>query len=78
MMRTGVPVLVDPQSPDSTDPGKFMLNRKPARAIHHFSGWHVPINLSWFSGSLDQPRINRDSFYWYAFAIPLFRTWANW
>jgi hypothetical protein len=71
--RTGVPALVDPQSPDPTDPGKFMLDGKPARVIHHFSGWHVPLNLSWFSGSLDQPRINRDGFYWYAFAIPQFK-----
>lgn len=68
--RTGVPALVEPQSPDPTDPGKFMLNGKTARVIHHFSGWHVPINLSWFSGSFDQPKINRGSFFWYTFAIP--------
>jgi len=70
--RTGVPALVDPKSPDPTDPGKFLLNGKPARVIHHYSGWHVPVNLSWFKGSFNQPKINKDSFYWYAFAVPKF------
>jgi hypothetical protein len=60
---------VNPASPDG-DPGKFMINGKTARAIHHFSGWHVPISLGWFSGGYDQPVINGTAFYWYAFAIP--------
>jgi hypothetical protein len=49
ILRTGVPALVDPQSPDPTDPGKFVLNGKSARVVHHFSGWRVPINQSWFA-----------------------------
>lgn len=63
------PVL-DARSPDPRDPGKFTLDGKPARAIHHFSGWFAPINLGWFGGSYDMPRINGGEFYWYAFAIP--------
>ena len=60
---------VNPASPDG-DPGKFLINGKAARAIHHFSGWHVPISLGWFSGGYGQPVINGSAFYWYAFAIP--------
>jgi len=44
--------------------------REGARAIHRFSGWHVPTSLGWFSGGYDQPVINGTAFYWYAFAIP--------
>ena len=61
--------LVHPGSPDG-DPAKFLIAGKIARAIHHFDGWYVPINLSWFAGSYDQPVINRTPFYWYVFAIP--------
>jgi len=61
--------LVDPASPDG-DPAKFLIAGKLARAIHHFDGWYVPINMSWFAGSYDQPIINRTPFYWYVFAIP--------
>ena len=64
--------LLDPRSPDPTDPGKFVLSGLPARVIHHFSGWHVPINLDWFRGSFDEPRINKLSFHWFVFAIPTF------
>jgi hypothetical protein len=64
--------LLDPASPDPSDAGKFTLARKPARVIHHWSGWHVKINLDWFRGSFDMPRINRLPFHWYAFAIPSF------
>jgi hypothetical protein len=63
------PPVVDPVSPDG-DPGKFCIDGKTARAIHHFNGWNVPINLGWFSGSYDQPEIHKTPFYWYAFAIP--------
>jgi hypothetical protein len=62
-------LLVSPVSPDG-DPGKFLIDGKAARAIHRFSGWHVPISLGWFSGGYDQPVINGTAFYWYAFAIP--------
>lgn len=64
--------VLDPHSPDPTDPGKFMLAGEPARVIHHFSGWHVPIDLAWFQGSFEKPRINRLPFHWYVFAIPTF------
>jgi HNH endonuclease len=57
-------------SPDLGDIGKFSLLDQPARAIHRYSGWHIPINLSWFSGSLDLPEIKNGEFYWYAIAIP--------
>jgi hypothetical protein len=50
-------LLISPASPDS-DPEKFLIDGKVARAIHRFSGWHVPINPGWFSGGYDQPVIN--------------------
>lgn len=62
-------VALDPRSPDG-DVGKFWLDGRPARAIHHFDGWYVPIDLGWFEGSLDPPKINRGEFHWYVFAIP--------
>jgi hypothetical protein len=65
-------IAVNPNSPDPSDPGKFSINGKPARVIHHFSGWHVPIDLEWFRGGYNQPRINRGHFFWYVFAIPDF------
>ena len=54
-------LLIKPASPDG-DPGKFLIDGKVARAIHRFSGWHVPINLGWFSGGYDQPVINGTAF----------------
>src|SRR5947207_13351275 len=60
---------VDSASPDG-DPAKFLIDGKIARAIHHFDGWYVPINMSWFAGSICQPMLNRTPFYWYVFAIP--------
>jgi hypothetical protein len=62
-------VSIDALSPDG-DVGKFVVNGQVARAIHHFSGWHVPVNLAWFAGSLEPPSINGYPFHWYAFAIP--------
>ncbi|MFC1866549.1 hypothetical protein ACFL0H_00185 [Thermodesulfobacteriota bacterium] len=73
----GLPIVVDHLTPDPSDPGKFIIEGKPARAIHHYDGWYVPINLTWFEGSFDQPRIQRGEFYWYAFAIPTFGTLAR-
>ncbi len=32
--------LLDPRSPEPTDPGKFVLAGEPARVIHHFCGFH--------------------------------------
>ena len=68
--------LIDPISPDG-DLGKFLIAGRPARAIHHFDGWYVPINIDWFSGSFDLPRIHRTPFYWYAFAIPKRNRYRN-
>jgi hypothetical protein len=62
-------ITLDRTSPDG-DAGKFMLHGRVARAIHHFDGWYVPINLSWFDGSFDPPEIHREPFHWYVFAIP--------
>lgn len=62
-------ITFDTASPDG-DAGKFVLDSRPARAIHHFDGWYVPINLDWFAGSFDPPVIHRQPFYWYVFAIP--------
>jgi hypothetical protein len=67
---TGAPVVVHQNVTSQPDEAKFNLNGKMARIISFFSGWHVPINLDWFSGSYDQPQIQGSSFYWYAFAIP--------
>lgn len=62
---------INPNPPPSlSDKGKFTILGKPARAIHRFNGWNVPINLSWFEDQFDQPTINNEEFYWYAFAIP--------
>ena len=66
---TDASVLVNSDSPDG-DPGKFVIDGKVARAIHHYDGWYVPIDLNWFDGGFDQPMINRSPFYWYVFAIP--------
>jgi hypothetical protein len=66
---SGQMIAIDARSPDG-DEGKFRIAGKTARAIHHFDGWYVPINLDWFRGSFDEPSITGSSFYWYAFAIP--------
>lgn len=62
-------IALDPRRPGA-DPGKFTLHGKVARAIHHHSGWNLPINLHWFTGSFDPPRIQDEPFHWYVFAIP--------
>lgn len=64
-----VAITLDQGSPDG-DVGKFVLQGRVARAIHHFDGWYVPINLAWFAGGFDPPMINRHPFHWYVFAIP--------
>ena len=63
---TGAPVIVQANPANEPDEAKFMINGKLARVVSFFSGWHVPINLKWFSGSFDQPQIQDSSFYWYA------------
>jgi len=64
------PVLgFDASSPDG-DIGKFHLRGRPARAIHYYDGWFVPIDLEWFRGGFDPPVIHRGTFHWYVFAIP--------
>lgn len=70
LLASGAPVAFDPSSPDPRDVGKFMLGGRVARAIHHYDGWYVPIELSWFAGSFEPPRIQREPFHWYVFAIP--------
>lgn len=70
LLAAGVQSLIDPDSPDGNDPGKFRIHGQTSRAIHRFDGWHVPINLSWFEGSIEEPQIHGFPFYWYAFAIP--------
>ena len=72
LASSGAAVLLDPNSPDPKDPGKFMLGGMPARVIHRFSGWHVPIRLDWFDDLYSFPRINRSEFYWYVFAVPAY------
>lgn len=68
--------FLDPASPDG-DIGKFTLNGKVARAIHHYDGWHPPINLDWFSGRFDPPQINATQFHWYVFALPARSNWTR-
>jgi hypothetical protein len=55
---------------DAVDAGRFMLDGKPARAIHQYDGWYVPIDLGWFDGGFNQPEIHSKPFYWYVFAMP--------
>lgn len=67
---TGAPVVLNPVSPDPKDPGKFLLDGRVARAIHHYDGWYVPIDLGWFEDGFDQPQVHDQPFYWYVFALP--------
>lgn len=62
--------IIDKTPSDYKDIGKFLLLNKPARVIHRYNGWNIPINLDWFAGIDKFPIINNESFYWYAFAIP--------
>jgi hypothetical protein len=71
---SGSSVQLSAVSPDMRDHGKFVLDGKAARVIHHFSGWHPGINTSWFSGSFDPPRVWGSDFYWYVIAIPRLTT----
>lgn len=68
--------FLDPSSPD-TDIGKFTLDGKVARTIHHFDGWYAPINLDWFAGSFDPPEVNGTRFHWYVFALPSRSNWTR-
>lgn len=58
----------DDSSPDG-DVGKFSIFGEPARAIHIFNGYHLPIRLEWFEGGVQRPEINRGDFEWYVFAV---------
>ena len=62
--------LLDTASPDPQDEGKFTLAGEVARVVHPRDGWYVHINLGWFQGTLDRPRVHDTRFHWYAFAIP--------
>jgi hypothetical protein len=64
----GSDVNLDPD-PTPNDPGKFHLEGKRARVIQPYNGFHANINLDWFTGSTDPPEINRETFYWYVFAL---------
>jgi len=66
--RLGSDVQFDRTSPDD-DAGKFTLNGKIARAIHIFSGYHLPIRLEWFTGGTDKPIVKGTEFDYYVFAI---------
>jgi len=70
LARSRVPVALDPVSPDPGDLGKFVLGGKVARVVHHWSGWHPLIDLGWFAGGYDEPKVNGTPFYWYVFALP--------
>ena len=70
--RYNAPIQVNSSLTNSRDPGKFLLAGLPARVIHRFSGWHIPIRLEWFRGASPLPQINREEFYWYVLAIPQF------
>jgi hypothetical protein len=69
LAATGANVEIDSGLCDPGDPGKFLIDRKPARAIYQRDGWYVPINRAWFAGSADPPRINDGWFNWYVLAI---------
>lgn len=70
LTRSQVPVALNPVSPDPGDPNKFLLGDRVARPIHHYDGWYVPIDLEWFNGAYEEPRIHGEPFYWYVFALP--------
>jgi hypothetical protein len=70
LRRHGHAVLVEPRSPDPNDPGKFLIDEKPARVIYPRDGHYLNINPGWFDGSYDRPNINGGEFHWYVFAIP--------
>jgi hypothetical protein len=67
---SGLPVVLKPASPYPRDPSKFTIDGRTARPVHYWDGWMVPVNVGWFDGGFDEPRISGDSFYWYVFAIP--------
>lgn len=66
--ETGASIELNPEPPGS-DVGKFVLAGEPARAIQPYNGFHLKINLDWFEGSEEPPRINQEPFYWYVFAL---------
>lgn len=66
--KTEDPGVVDLTSPDG-DPAKFLFRGSPARAIHIFNGYHLPIRAEWFAGVDARPTINGGEFEWYVFAI---------
>lgn len=70
LRQHGHAVLVEPNSPDPNDPGKFLIDEKPARVIYPRDGHYLNINPGWFDGSYDRPTINGGEFHWYVFAIP--------
>ena len=65
---SGLGLSIGAESPDG-DPGKFVIEGKPARVIHPWNGFFAKINLSWLEGSTNLPEINRGEFYWYVFAL---------
>ena len=77
LVRLGGAIHVDARSPDSRDPGKFLLENKAARAIHYFDGWFVHIDLDWFAGGLEPPQVHGFPFHWYVFAIPRTRRYER-
>lgn len=59
---------LDAASPDG-DPGKFMLTGRPARVVFQRDGFYLNVNLGWFEGADDLPRISGGPFFWYVFVL---------
>ena len=57
------------ESSPGRDPGKFFIDNRVVRVIAPFDGFFVNINLNWFTGSTDMPRIQGEPFEFYLFAI---------
>ena len=49
-------IQFDENSPDG-DEGKLSILNKPARVIHTFQGYHLPVRSEWFEGKTTRPRI---------------------
>lgn len=56
----GLESYLDPQSPDG-DQGKIIIAGEPARIIHPRDGFYAKINLDWFDGSDELPKV-KDGF----------------
>lgn len=64
----GLETYLDPQTPDG-DQGKIMIAGEPARIIHPRDGFYAKVNLDWFEGSTEMPKVRNGKFFWYVFAL---------